>query len=108
MFLHSFYNGLENIFKLIAKKLDEEMPTGERWHIELLDQMTKSTNNRQQFVLTNKVYEDLKEYLGFRHFSRHAYSFDLNWELKKDLIYRIEEIKRNTINDLKSFIDKLK
>lgn len=108
MFLHSFYNGLENIFKLIAKKLDEKIPTGERWHIELLDQMTKPINNRQQIVLTNKIYEDLKEYLGFRHFSRYAYSFDLNWELMKDLIYRIEEIKSNTINELKLFIEKLK
>ena len=68
MFLHSFYNGLENIFKLIAKKLDEKVPIGERWHIELLDQMTKPINNRQHIVLSNKIYEDLKEYLGFRHF----------------------------------------
>jgi len=43
MFLHSFYNGLENIFKLIAKKIDEQNPTSERWHIELLDQMAKTT-----------------------------------------------------------------
>ena len=92
----------------IAKKLDEKIPTGERWHIELLDQMTKPINNRQQIVLTNKIYEDLKEYLGFRHFSRHAYSFDLNWELMKDLIYGIEEIKSNTINELKIFIEKIK
>ncbi|MHA1294033.1 MAG: hypothetical protein ACTSQJ_15380 [Promethearchaeota archaeon] len=97
MFLHSFYNGPENIFKLIAKKLDEKIQTGERWHIELLNQMAKSTKNRQQIVLTNKMYEDLKKYLGFRHFSRHAYSFDLNWELMKDLIYRIEEIKNNIL-----------
>ena len=107
MFLHSFYNGLENIFILIAKKLDEKMPSGERWHIELLEQMAKSINKRQQKVLTNNTYEDLKEYLGFRHFSRHAYSFEINWELMKDLIYRIEEIKNNIINELKLFIEKI-
>ena len=78
MFLHSFYNGLENIFILIAKKLDEKIPTGERWHIELLYQMAKPIKNRSQIVITNKTHEDLKEYLGFRHFSRHAYSFDTN------------------------------
>ena len=108
MLLHSFYNSLENIFILIAKKLDEKMPSGERWHIELLEQMAKSINKRQQKVLTNNTYEDLKEYLGFRHFSRHAYSFEINWELMKDLIYRFEEIKNNTINELNLFIEKIK
>ena len=108
MLLHSFYNGLENIFILIAKKLDEKMPSGERWHIELLEQMANVINKRQQKVLTNKTYEDRKEYLGFRHFSRHAYSLEINWELMKDLIYRFEEIKNNTINELNLFIEKIK
>ena len=69
---------------------------------------TKPLNNRQQIVLTNKTYEELKEYLGFRHFSRHAYSFDINWELMKDLIYRIEGIKSITIKELKTFLEKIK
>lgn len=108
MFLHSFYNGLENIFKLIAKKLDEETPSGERWHIELLYQMTRPIKNRTEIVLTTKNYEDLKEYLGFRHFSRHSYSFDINWKLMKELVYGIEDVKNSTINELKIFLEKLK
>ena len=107
MFLHSFYNGLENIFKLIAKKIDEKNLTSERWHIELLDQMTNTTKNRKKSVLTNKTYEVLKEYLGFRHFSRHAYSFDLNWDLMKDLIYNIEEIKDITVKEIRLFIEEI-
>lgn len=107
MFLHSFYNGLENIFKLIAKKLDEKIPSGERWHIELLEQMSKPVGKRQQLILTNDTYERLKEYLGFRHFSRNAYSFDINWELMKDLIYDFEEVKINTLKELKKYIKEI-
>ncbi len=34
--LHSFYNGVENVFQTIAKRVDGQMPTGSDWHWELL------------------------------------------------------------------------
>jgi len=45
--LHSFYNGVENIFILISKKVDKNIPSGLKWHNELLKQMTVKTENRQ-------------------------------------------------------------
>ncbi len=44
--LHSFYNGVENIFKRTAIEVDGGMPTGEFWHKELLDSMTRPTSQR--------------------------------------------------------------
>lgn len=38
--LHSFYNGLENIFLTIAKKIDQKVPETTHWHRDLLTQMT--------------------------------------------------------------------
>ena len=35
--LHSFYTGVENIFKRIAIEIDNSLPTGAFWHSELLD-----------------------------------------------------------------------
>jgi hypothetical protein len=55
MLLHSFYNGLENIFSRIARKIDENMPDGEGWHKELLEQMAKQTEKREHIVLSNNV-----------------------------------------------------
>ena len=66
--------------------------------------MSKQTKNRKYKVLNDDTYEDLKKYLGFRHFSRHSYAFDLSWELMKDLILRISEIKKNTLNNIREFI----
>lgn len=37
--LHSFYSGLEHIFELIARHIDQAFPTGETWHRDLLHQM---------------------------------------------------------------------
>lgn len=69
MLWHSFYNGLENIFSRIAKRIDKNMPHGEEWHKELLELMTKETERREHVVLSSTTCEDIKEYLGFRHFS---------------------------------------
>ena len=44
--LHSFYNGIENLFKTIGKNIDGKLPTSHHWHSELLKQMTEDTNNR--------------------------------------------------------------
>lgn len=108
MLLHSFYNGLENVFTRIAKEIDGKMPKGEAWHSQLLEQMTKPIGKRKQVVLSDNTCRDLEEYLGFRHFSRHAYAFDLEWQLMKDLVNRIEDVKERTLDEIKSFISQIK
>lgn len=65
--LHSFYNGLENIFLCIAKRIDENAPVGNRWHRDLLDQMGKTIPGRNQ-VLASTTIDRLLDYMGFRHF----------------------------------------
>jgi len=51
MLLHSYYNGIETIFRQIAKKVDRSLPRNEFWHKALLDQMASKTNNRNFPVL---------------------------------------------------------
>lgn len=88
--LHSFYNGVENIFLLIAKKIDKNIPAGDKWHNELLRQMTV-TNDYRLNVINTEMFELLKEYLLFRHFIRHSYKWRLNWDEFKDIALRAEE-----------------
>lgn len=106
--LHSFYNGLENIFTRIARKIDQKMPKGEMWHLQLLEQMARQTEKRKYTIISDETYKDLRKYLGFRHFSRHAYAFDLEWQLMQDLVKRIEDVKERTLDEIKSFILKIK
>ncbi|HPS87708.1 MAG TPA: hypothetical protein PLY36_13235 [Spirochaetota bacterium] len=87
--LHSFYNGVENIFLLIAKKVDKKIPSGMKWHNELLKQMTLKTEIRKE-VIDEEVFEILKDYLLFRHFIRHSYKWRLNWDEFKDIALNAE------------------
>jgi hypothetical protein len=74
--LHSFYNGLENIFVNVAKKTDKHIPNGPQWYRDLLLQVTERTADRPP-VLKPNTAQLLAEYLAFRHFYRHSYSFFL-------------------------------
>lgn len=86
--LHSFYNGLENIFEIIAKNLDKQVPSGNKSHQELLKQMALKKEYRNE-IINEEIYLSLREYATFRHFYRHAYSFQLNWEKMKPLVENV-------------------
>ncbi|MGE5342524.1 MAG: hypothetical protein ACM3SY_13700 [Candidatus Omnitrophota bacterium] len=106
MMLHSFYNGLENIFGRIAKRIDKTVPDGRDWHNELLTQMSKPTPKRKYAVLSEGMRDELKEYLGFRHFTRHAYPMDLDWDLMKDLVLRSDDVKERALIEINAFLKK--
>ena len=76
--LHSFYTGIENIFKRVALELDGALPRGESWHRELLDAMAQAGSARGP-IISAALRARLREYLGFRHVFRQAYAFQLRW-----------------------------
>ena len=102
--LHSFYNGLENIFLSIAKGLDQQVPSGAQWHRDLLEQMTQQTTDRPS-VISSEVVQKLADYLGFRHFYRHSYSFFLDWEEMENLVIALPEVWEQTRKAPQDFLD---
>jgi hypothetical protein len=104
--LHSFYNGLENIFLSIAKGLDPEVPAEAQWHRDLLRQMTQETGNRSR-VISAELVQKLTDYLGFRHFYRHSYSFFLEWEELEKLVTALPEVWDQAKKELHEFLASL-
>jgi len=102
--LHSFYNGLENIFEIIAKNIDGVVPNGNKSHQELLHQMA-SKNSKRNEILNEGLYLKLREYATFRHFYRHAYSFQLNWEKMNPLIDNLQTVWNEVKLNLEKFIN---
>jgi DNA polymerase III alpha subunit (gram-positive type) len=80
--LHSFYTGIEKIFKIISKTKLKYNPTGKSWHKDLLNKMQKE-------IISEKLYNDLIEYLSFRHLYRNSYDFSLNWDEMQGLVKNI-------------------
>lgn len=102
--LHSFYTGIENIFKRIAMEVDSVTLRGDSWHHELLDSMARSNDKRQR-VISPTLNDKLKGYLGFRHVFRQAYSFQLRWSKMSQLVLECEETLKQLETELSSFFE---
>ena len=105
-YLMNFYNGIENILKRAAKDYYETVPTGETWHKDLLTLSSIGTKDKIP-ILTKDLVDKLYDYLGFRHFFIHGYSFMLEWGNLKSLIENINSIWEEIKLQIKEFINKL-
>ena len=102
--LHSFYGGIENVFKRIALDIDDSLPSGSRWHSDLVQQMSRAGIGRGP-VISNDLCERLGEYLTFRHVFRHSYTFDLRWEKMSGLVLGCRETFDRLREELRAFFD---
>jgi len=101
--LHSFYNGVESIIILFFKYINEKLPNDIKWHKTLFE-MAFGSNSKNINILQEEKKEKLEKYLYFRHFIRHSYSSELDWELMGPLVKEIENIWQNIRNDFEIFI----
>ena len=76
--LHHYYCAAESIFQRVAVAFEGMPRERERWHRELLRQMTLVIDDVRPAVLAPETAELLVEVLQFRHFLRHAYTTDLD------------------------------
>lgn len=88
--LHAFYNGAERMYLLIAKEVDRKVPQSTRWRRELLEQMHVATDARPA-VVDDFLFGHMIDYLGFRHFFRHSYPMELNWEIMQPLATNLQK-----------------
>ena len=75
--LHAFYSGLERLFELIARHVDRYLPSGETWHYNLLQQVTRERAPVRPAVISPENASTLDELRRFRHLVRHVYTFKL-------------------------------
>jgi len=104
--LHSFYNGVESIIVLFFKYINEKLPNDIKWHKTLFE-MAFGSNSKNIKILQDDIKEKLEKYLYFRHFIRHSYSSELDWDLMGSLVKEIENIWQNIRNDFEVFIRNL-
>jgi len=106
--LQSFYTGCENLFRRIAASVDGELPAGERWHADLLDQMSIELPEIRPKVITEDTKQKLRELLGFRHTIRNIYIFDIASEPVITLASTVSTFLGQLKMDLENFSEFLK
>jgi len=106
--LQDFYSGIEKIFERIALIVDNNLPRGENWHIELLSQMANPFSKIRPAIVSKDLYEKLKEYLKLRHLARHIYGFELKWERLRPLVSAMSDVFNDFKKGIQKFLDDLK
>jgi len=92
--IHNFYNGVENIFKQLVISKGLSIPQGPSWHIDLIEICVANK------IISRTTSDMLKEYLSFRHFFSHAYSFDVDEERIAPLLEKIKDVHKALIKDI--------
>lgn len=72
--LHHFYSALESIAERVLKGFGQTVPSGERWHQDLLEAAALEVPDHRPAVFSSESVPLLRKSLSFRHFFRHAYA----------------------------------
>jgi hypothetical protein len=105
--LHSFYSGLERLFELIARLVDGELPDGETWHRDLLQQMSQDQPSIRPSVISQESAARIDEFRRFRHVVRSAYTLDLVPQKMARLVETLPELWPKLKAELLAFADYL-
>lgn len=100
--LHNIYNGIEGIFKEIAKFVDQVMPTSSSYHADLLAQMTTPSPRRPAVMQNTPELQDL---MSFRHLVRHAYGTSMRHQ---ELLEKLKAVEERILPDLEAGLSETK
>lgn len=70
--LSTIYNGIEKVFIHILRERDHERIEGSNWHAVLIERSIRA------HLISEETRNELKGFMAFRHFVRHAYSFEID------------------------------
>jgi uncharacterized protein YutE (UPF0331/DUF86 family) len=99
LFVHNFYNGVENILKLIVKAKGLSVPSSTTWHKDLLELSVS------QQIMSRNLADELYAYLTFRHFLVHAYAFRLDENQLMPLANHMGDICARFISQIDSVVE---
>ncbi len=106
--LHSAYTAMERIMTHVAKKegVHEDLRSKAfMWHTALLSALATSTDSRPR-VISEGLYIQLNEYLGFRHVFRHAYLHELQWSKMHPLVENLESVIHQFQSEINDYLRK--
>ena len=100
------YRGIENIFLRIAREVDMHVPTGSRWHKNLLAQMVEQRPERPPVISENTSLQ-LEKLLEFRHKVTNIYGRELVYEKTVEHAKSIDELFATVSQEFNAFTDSL-
>jgi hypothetical protein len=101
--LHNLYCAFEDLFEIVAKTFENNIPNKGGYHLELLKRMTISIEGVRPSLLSQEVFLLLDSLRCFRHFFRHAYSYDLDERKVRIVLSDALKLREIYHKDIKAF-----
>src|SRR3989304_9164402 len=105
--LHNLYCAFEDLFKIVAATFENHIEDKNRYHLELLKRMAIPIEGVRPALLSQKNYTLLDNLRSFRHFFRHAYSYELDERRVRIVLEDAVKLSELYEIDVKSFLDSL-
>jgi hypothetical protein len=107
-FMEDLYMGIENVLKRIVKFQGEELPTGERWHVELFEQFCAPGTSSFPVFFEDRWVERTDSFRRFRHVTHHGYAHDLQWERMRAGLREARPVFDHFRDQVEAFLDDLR
>jgi hypothetical protein len=104
--LHNFYNGCENIFKLISRFFENDFGP-DTWHKDLLKRMKLEIPGFRPKVIDEELYYLLDDFRSFRHKFRHTYAFELDWNREQLVAKKLPKTSSKLKKQIQTFLNQL-
>ena len=105
--LHNLYCAFEQVFEIIAQFFENNI-AGERYHTDLLRRMRLTIEGIRPACISEEAFTLLDELRRFRHFFRHAYLSELEFDKLAHLVKVAEKLRVVFQRDRQQFFEKLR
>jgi len=103
--LHNLYCAFEDLFSIVARYFENQFQDISQYHRELLRRISLSIEGVRPRLISEETFKELDELRAFRHFFRHAYSYELHYEKIKIPLDSAKRLKDLYQKDIARFLE---
>ena len=105
--LHNLYCAFEDLFKIVAETFENHIQDKAKYHMELLRRMTVSIEGVRPLLLSHESYILLDNLRSFRHFFRHAYSYEIDVRKVRIVLDDADKLREMFKKNVEIFLESL-
>lgn len=105
--LHNLYCAFEDLFKIVAESFENHIQDKAKYHMELLKRMIVSIEGVRPPLLSQESYILLDNLRSFRHFFRHAYSYEIDARKVRIVLEDVDKLREIFKRDVEIFLESL-
>lgn len=106
--IHNLYCAFEDLFQVVARYFENNIEKETQWHKYLLKRMKLEIEGIRPALISSHMFRLLDELRSFRHFFRHAYSYELEVEKMGLLVEKAKELESLYEEEFSEFLARIK